>query len=119
MTRDIFTPSVGTLDVIIYAVLRSLGLTPESLTSFPIDDTLDARCERNALVFLGTFSDRPIQGIKAIREVSGLGIRDAKEAWDQAIETYGDVRQHCIQQAQNCLSRGDVYGARHWLNKVE
>lgn len=118
MTRDLFNPPVGTLDVIIYAVLAKLGLSPDRTTG-TAPDTVDERCARNAVAFLAYFSDRPIQGIKAIREVSGLGLRDAKEAWDQTIETYGDLRQYCIQQAQNSLARGDVRWARYWLSRVE
>lgn len=118
MTRDIFTPSVGTLDVIIFAVLRTLGVVPDSLSAASPGDTLDARCERNALLFINYFAGRPIQGIKAIREVSGLGLREAKEAWDQAVESYGNTREYYIRQARNNLDRDDVSGAIYWLEKV-
>lgn len=89
MTRDIFDTDAGTLDIIIYAVLNSLGMSRAPLTPLGrVETTIDQRCEMNARSFLAHFGTYKIKAIKAIREVSGLGLVDAKQAYEQVIETY-------------------------------
>lgn len=89
MTRDIFDHEAGTLDFIIYAVLATLGLERDSLsTADCYIDSMDNRAARNAERFLTHFGPRKIQAIKEIRTISGLGLKDAKEAYEQIVETY-------------------------------
>lgn len=89
MTRDVFDTNAGTLDIIVFAVLASLDLTRLPLTAVGANTgTLDGRCEANARTFLAHFGTFKIKAIKAIRDVSGLGLLDAKNAYEQIIESY-------------------------------
>lgn len=90
MTRDIFDPAFGTLDLIVAAVLRHLNI-PATLSIWSEGApgvTTDALAERNAHRFIEYFGDRKIAAIKAVREVTGLSLRDAKDAVEQVFETY-------------------------------
>lgn len=91
MTLDIFDTPFGTLDFIIYGVLRSLGIEPLRMSTWG-DLSADNIALANAAKFLDHFGDRKIAAIKAVREVSGLDLRSAKEAVEQIDETYGDVK---------------------------
>jgi hypothetical protein len=107
MTRDIFNPPVGTLDVIVYMVLRSLGFsTVENFTGVLHPSDTDGRCKRNAERFAQHFAGQKIRAIKQIREVSGLGLRDAKEAYEQVVETYIGTEQHYRMLASQALEDG-------------
>jgi len=87
MTRDLFNPEYGTLDVIIAAVLLRIGKSA-TLTTLP-NQTTDEAATLNARRFIEQFGDRKIAAIKTVREVTGLGLRDAKDAVEQVYETYG------------------------------
>jgi len=99
-TQDIFDTHVGTLDVIIYAVLNMLGLPRER-----IDNDESARL--NAARFVEYYGDKQIRAIKAIREVSGLNLRDSRDAWFQAIETYYGDYQYKMLRLKLAAERGD------------
>lgn len=104
MTRDIFDPAFGTLDIIVAATLLRIG-KPASLSIWSGEDagdvTPDVLAERNARRFIEHFGDRKITAIKAVREVTGLSLRDAKDAVVQVYETYDDrvERQFTVEVA--------------------
>jgi len=117
MTRDIFAPVFGTLDIIIYAVLHAAGLRPLRLNTYEGSLGADGIAAANAAMFRAHFGDRKIQAIKAVREISGLSLRDAKEAVEQIDETYGDART-IARMAQDRLIQGDVDSARALLGLI-
>lgn len=96
MTRDIFNPAFGTADVIVAATLLRIG-KPASLSiwSGPNagDVAPDVLAERNARRFIEHFGDRKIAAIKAVRDATGLSLRDAKDAVSQVYETYGRLQR--------------------------
>lgn len=116
MTRDIFDTPFGTLDFIIYGVLRSLGVEPLRLSVWQGLDA-DGVATANAAKFRDHFGDRKIAAIKAVREVSGLDLRSAKEAVEQIDETYGDARD-IARMALACLVDGDVANATMLLGLI-
>jgi hypothetical protein len=120
--RDLFDPCVGTLDVILYAVLAMLDMDPARIG--PSGDTgalsLDSRCAANARKFLSIYPphDSKIRGVKAIRDVSGLGLRDALGAYNQTVESYGDLTAINLAGAKDAASRGDLDTVRYYLDKL-
>jgi hypothetical protein len=118
MTRDIFDSPFGTLDVIVYMVLRNHGYSPLALTDFPGHDyTPDETAESNARLFMTHFGDRKIQAIKAVREVSGFGLRLAKEAVEQVYETYGG-EDYIVTRALAAISVRDYATAAKLLDSI-
>ena len=119
-TRDIFDINVGTLDVIIYAVLASLGLTPLSFESAAGSNAgrNGARAVDNAQLFINHFADTPIQAIKAIREVSGLGLKDSKDAWEQICETYDDGNRRYIVALKRAIENRNWTSADYYASKL-
>jgi hypothetical protein len=113
--RDLFDPKVGTLDIIIFVVLTSLGYRPEGFTGNGIDGDMDHRCARNARLFLNHFDNRKIHAIKAVREATGLGLRDAKDAVEQAIETYVGREQHFRDLATTAIAHGEYANAEYYI----
>lgn len=113
---DTFDPVVATLDIVIYAVLRSVGITPMSLTSMVYGGmVVDERATNNAQTMLAFFAGRHIDAIKAIREASGLGLKDSKQAWDQTVSTYGG-QSYYIAAAKAAAARGDRDAAMYYIN---
>lgn len=91
MTSDIFDTPFGTLDVIIAAVLLSQGIEGVTLSQRDATGRPPAEiAEDNARLFIRNFGDRKIDAVRAVREVTGLGFRDAENAVFQVFETYDD-----------------------------
>lgn len=119
MTRDIFNPPFGTLDLIVYIVLQRLGI----LGTEPLhcaDSEMDGVAHRNAVRLYEHFTvnDRPIQAIKTIREVTNIGLKQSKMAWDQIIETYIGQEEHYARQASAAMARNDYDTASYYLNRA-
>ena len=121
-TRDIFNANVGTLDVIVYAVLNTLGMHALRFASHGgVGDGASgngARAVDNAQLFIHHFADQPIQAIKAIREHSGLGLKDAKDAWDQICETYDDGDRRYIVALKRAIKNRDLQAAEYYVSKL-
>lgn len=117
MTRDIFNPDFGTLDLIVFLTLRSLGLLAEPLR-VPGDE-MDALAERNAMRLYNHFPGKPISGIKAIRGASDISLRDAKAAWDQLVETYVGTERHYRNRAAAEVEHGNYESAIHFLREAQ
>jgi len=122
MTRDIFTPLFGMLDVIIYAVLRREGVTPLPLSVYSEGGMVSADevATENARRFINHFFERKIVGIKAIREVSGLGLKDAKEAFEQVFETYAiDDPRVILMDAKVDITAGRIQDAYEKIDRAQ
>lgn len=121
-TRDIFDANVGTLDVVVYAVLASLNLSPLRFASHGgVGDGASgngARAHDNAMLFITHFADRPIQAIKAIHAHSGLGFKDARDAWDQICETYDDGDRRYVLAVQRAIKARDWQAADYYASKL-
>lgn len=120
MTRDIFDTPFGTLDIIVSAVLGSLGINRVPLSTY-VGEFMgpDHIAAANAARFIGHFGDRRIQAIKAVREVTGLGLTASKHAVDQVYETYSDVNADYIAKlAYDRLLMDDAAGARVLLGTL-
>lgn len=120
MTRDIFNPAFGTVDVIVAATLLRIG-KPASLSIWSGegagDVTPDVLAERNARRFIEHFGDRKIAAIKAVREVTGLSLRDAKDAVSQVYETYADA-EYFAEKARDALEVKAYAQAAEWAAKA-
>jgi hypothetical protein len=117
MERDIFTPSFGTLDLLVFITLRSLGLVADRLIGG--DRSIDAICEGNALRLYNHFPGQPIAAIKAIRAASDIGLRDAKQAWDQIVESYVGTERHYRTRAEREIKAGNYESAIHYLREAQ
>jgi len=120
MTRDIFDIPFGTLDIIVAAVLGNLGIGRVRLYTYPGEYLgPDHIAAANAARFIGHFGDRRIQAIKAVREVTGLGLKESKHAVDQVYETYSDVNaEYIVKMAYDRLLMDDTDGARVLLGTL-
>lgn len=120
MTQDIFNPPFGTLDFIIYAVMQRVNITPLRLNTFTESLTPDEIAESNARALLNYFEGRKIHAIKEIREVSGLDLRSAKDAYDQIVETYAlrDVAYY-LNEARAANIRGEQGNVAFFLIEAE
>lgn len=120
MTRDIFDTPFGTLDIIVAAVLGKLGIARVPLSTYPGEYLgPDHIAAANAARFISHFGDLRIPAIKAVREVTGLGLKDSKRAVDQVYETYSDANTDYIAKlAYDRLLQDDVVGARVLLGTL-
>lgn len=105
MTRDVFDIPFGTLDVIVAAVLIRLGIGASLSTWDGPDTSPDAIAERNARAFIEHFGDRRIAAIKEVRDATGLGLRDAKDAVVQLHQTYADPEYYGRKAAEAILDQ--------------
>ncbi|MCA1799777.1 MAG: ribosomal protein L7/L12 [Actinobacteria bacterium] len=120
MTKDIFDTPFATLDFVIYSVLLRLGYTPYRLNRYDGDMTPDDIALANATKLLRHFGDRKIQGIKEIREATGLCLMDSKEAYEQIVETY-EVRDaaYYLNRARKANLDGESGEVSFYLHKLE
>lgn len=120
MTKDIFNPPFGTLDLIIYVVLTNLGLVPLALNPWAEGLTPDGIAEANAQKLLRHYDGRKITAIKDIRAAFGLGLKDAKEAVEQITETY-EIRdaKYYIDKARTANFENEPGEVSFYLRKAE
>lgn len=71
-------------DIIVHAVLVHLGLTAEPLVAGD-----EGQRYRNARRLVNGFGGRPIKAIKAIKDVTGLSVRECRDAWEGILEIHG------------------------------
>jgi hypothetical protein len=117
VTRDLFDPNFGTLDLIVFLTLRSLGLIAEPLNA-PAGE-MDAVCERNALRLYEHFQGARIQGIKAVRSATNIGLREAKDAFEQIVETYVGSERSYLDAARVAIDSGNYETAIYQLRKAQ
>lgn len=107
--------SIGSLDVLIYAILGTLGLSRDPLRSDSFGSVTDAT-NRNARRFTNHFGGRAITAIKTIRDHSGFSLNDAVDAWHQILDTYGD-RDYLRAAIAYELKNDNPDGAQYYLDK--
>lgn len=116
-TRDIFDINVGTLDVIVFMVLNTLGMHALRF-GISTDPANGARATDNAQLLIHHFADQPIQAIKAIRETSGLDLKSSKDAWDQICETYDDGDRRYVVALKRAIKNRDLQAAEYYASKL-